>query len=88
MMPNTRQAEAIRNRITPSCSPVSICSMIRMKFIGGKKRVSVSPRPSLSQPAGPTHLAFFFVRILVVREDSLLDLHAGSGRRPDTVFIR
>src|SRR4029078_11409466 len=85
MMPNTSvRPAAIRNSITPSCSPLSICSRIRMKFIGENKKGRGQPAPlaSLAARRLPLHLALFFVRILVVREDRLLDLHDGilAGR--------
>src|SRR5215472_6330599 len=61
MMPKTSVSPAaIRNSITPSCSPFSACSRTRRRFT-----------PPLFHPA------FLVVRIPVVGENRLLDLHHG-----------
>src|SRR5215469_1212787 len=76
MMPKTSVSPAaIRNSITPSCSPFSVCSRTRRRF--------TSPL---------FHRAFPVVRILVVGEHRLLDLHhrvlaRGAGNRLQQVEV-
>src|SRR5258706_1202439 len=73
MMPNTSvRPAASRNSITPSCSPLSVCSTMRMKFMnkkGARRAPFWTPAPL------PLHLAVFGVRVLVVGEHRLLDFH-------------
>src|SRR5712691_3474938 len=97
MMPKTSvRPAAIRNSITPSCSPLSVCSSTRTKFMARKpglrderrgasvpsRRGKPAPRPR--RPALPLlHPAFLGVGILVVGEDRFLDLHHRIlARRP------
>src|SRR5258706_8683369 len=86
MMPKTSvRPAAIRNSITPSCSPLSVCSRTRTKFMPKTKgaRSDRAPyrcrRPLLLS----LHPAFLGVGILVVGEDRFLDLHHRIlARRP------
>src|SRR6266850_6064090 len=62
MMPNTSVSPAAsRKSITPNCRPLRTCSTTR--------------RPVNARPGLPLHLALLVVRVLVVLEDGLLDLH-------------
>src|SRR6266852_2932610 len=86
MMPNTSvRPAAIRNSITPSWSPLRVCSSTRTKFMPKTRgaRSNRAPhrcrRPLLLSP----HPAFLGVGILVVGEDRFLDLHHRIlARRP------
>src|SRR6266853_6553417 len=89
MIPKTSvRPAAIRNSITPSCSPLSACSRTRKRFMARKpgprderRGASVpsrggKPAPRPRRPALPLlHRAFLGVGILVVGEDRLLDFH-------------
>src|SRR5689334_7658788 len=80
MMPKTSvRPAAMRKSITPSCSPLSVCSRTRTKFkeVGTKKRRGTFRAPELRCDAGRRlpHPAFLGVGILVVREHRLLDFH-------------
>src|SRR5260221_5932903 len=80
MMPKTSVSPAaMRNSITPSWSPLSVCSRTRTRFIGRptKKGRGVVRAPELRCDAGgrSPHPAFLGVGILVVGEHRLLDLH-------------
>src|SRR5262245_10396434 len=88
MMPNTSVSPAaMRNSITPSCSPLSACSRTRTKFnarVNAKlrderRRASVPSRRDKPAPQASGlslfHRAFLGVGILVIREHGLLDLH-------------
>src|SRR5216684_3950519 len=80
MMPKTSvRPAAIRNSITPSCSPLSVCSRTRIRFKGGgtKKGRGSFRAPGLRcVPGRPlSQGAFLVVGILVVGEDRLLDFH-------------
>src|SRR5713101_10027191 len=88
MMPKTSvRPAAIRNSITPSCSPLSVCSSTRTKFMIGETKTG---RGSLRAPdfrceadRRSPHPAFLGVGILVVGEDRFLDLHHRIlARRP------
>src|SRR5262245_58750817 len=62
MMPKTSvRPAARRNSITPNCRPLRTCSTTR--------------RPVNAAPALPLHRTLLVVRVLVVLEDGLLDLH-------------
>src|SRR5262245_23528846 len=98
MMPNTRVSPAAtRNSITPSCSPLSSCSTTRRPVIGrgpeSNERGAGSPRPCRGALACalPLHRTLVEVRVLVVLEDRLLDLHlhlpAGPLRRLEEVEV-
>src|SRR5207244_13534280 len=82
MMPNTSvRPAASRNSITPSCSPFSVCSATRMRFMNKKGARSAPCRP----PAPlPLHLAVLRVGVLVIGEHGLLDLHDRVGGRRRT----
>src|SRR5687767_12228880 len=74
MMPSTSvRPAASRNSMTPSCTPFSSCSKIRAKVI--KKRAPTSRPFSGCARALPLHLALLVVRVLVVLEHLLLDVH-------------
>src|SRR4029077_6898924 len=80
MMPKTSvRPAAIRNSITPSCSPLSVCSRTRMRLKGGgtKKGRGSFRAPGLRCVPGRllSQGAFLVVGILVVGEDRLLDFH-------------
>src|SRR5882672_10750198 len=89
MIPKTSvRPAAIRNSITPSCSPLSACSRTRKRFMARKpgprderRGASVpsrggKPAPRPRRPALPLlHRAFLGVGILVVGEHRFLDLH-------------
>src|ERR1700704_3500861 len=80
MMPNTSVSPAaMRNSITPSCSPLSVCSRTRMKFKGEETKTgrgSFRAPESRCDPGGLlSHPAFLGVGILVIGEHRLLDLH-------------
>src|SRR2546428_13500246 len=63
MMPNTSVSPAaIRKSITPYWRPLSVCSSTSAAFICLQARL-------------PLHRALGGVRVLVVLEDGLLDLH-------------
>src|SRR5512144_1386249 len=92
MMPKTSVSPAaIRNSITPSCSPLSACSATRMRFIGKKEGARRAPIRNRPRPSGrgscplcySLHLAVLAVGILIVGENGLLDLHhrIRAGRR-------
>src|SRR5947209_3110239 len=67
MMPNTSVSPAaIRKSMTPSCSPLRICS---------RTRTGVNPG------ALPLHRAVLVVRILVALEHGLLDAHLDVAAR-------
>src|SRR6266850_5290435 len=80
MMPKTSvRPAAIRNSITPSCSPLSVCSRTRKKFIAWETKTG---RGSFRAPdfrcdavRRSPHSAFLGIGILVVGEHRLLDLH-------------
>src|SRR2546422_6311956 len=87
MMPNTSVSPAaIRNSITPNCRPFSSCSKRRaMKngdrphlfcytSLGGENKWGLSPF-TIPIHHSPLHLAVLVVRVLVVLEDGLLDVH-------------
>src|SRR5688572_22098407 len=75
MMPNTSVSPAaIRNSVTPNCSPFRSCSKRSAKLIGKEK--GRLPRPfSSGDGASPLHLAVLVVRVLVLLEHRLLDAH-------------
>src|SRR6266480_6405348 len=87
---------AIRNSITPSCSPLSVCSSRRTKFMKtgdrprfyrdreiNESRFKRGLSPVLLPDRRSPHPAFLGVGILVVGEDRLLDLHHRIlARRP------
>src|SRR6185503_16728374 len=79
MMPSTSvRPAAIRNSVTPSCTPFSNCSKTRVQGI----KKGASPRPSLSTwPASPLHLAVLVVRVLVLLEHRPLDAHLDVAAR-------
>src|SRR5436309_7938106 len=86
MMPKTSvRPAAIRNSITPSCSPLSVCSRTRTKFMLETKGARSDRAPHrCGNPLLPSpHPAFLGVGIPVVGEDRLLDLHHRIlARRP------
>src|SRR5262245_60092060 len=68
MMPNTSvRPAASRNSMTPNCRPLRTCSTTRSP-------VNVAPRL-------PLHRALLVVRVLVILEDGLLDLHLHLAAR-------
>src|SRR5882672_10342040 len=70
MMPNTSvNPAAIRKSITPYWRPLSVCSSTSAAFIGSSPRLGAGARRL------PLHGALGGVRVLVVLEDGLLDLH-------------
>src|SRR5689334_23940478 len=86
MMPNTRvNPAAIRNSITPSWSPLSVCSRTSTKFMhqramprDERRRASVPSRggkPARVAGLPSLHRAFLVKRVFVVGEDGLLDFH-------------
>src|SRR5882672_11126567 len=80
MIPKTSVSPAaMRNSITPSCSPFSVCSAIRNRFTRGtiKKGRGSLRAPGLRCGPGPPllHPAFLVVGILVVGEHRFLDFH-------------
>src|SRR5437899_5074040 len=83
MMPKTSVSPAaIRKSITPYCSPLSVCSRTRERVIDTRApgqtkgaRPGRAPRSSPRLVSLPLHRALAGVRILVVLEDGLLDLH-------------
>src|SRR4026208_1422052 len=86
MMPKTSvRPAAIRNSITPSCSPLNVCSSTRTKFMPEAKgaRSDRAPHRCSRPPVLSPHPAFLGVGILVVGEDRFLDLHHRVlARRP------
>src|SRR5204863_5932872 len=69
MIPKTSVSPAaIRNSITPNCSPLRHCSTTRSQFNGPRRL--------------PLHRTLLIVGILVVLEDGLLDLHLGLAGGP------
>src|SRR5882672_12290676 len=86
MMPKTSvRPAAIRNSITPSCSPLRVCSRTRMRFKGGRTGRGSFRAPGLRCVPGRllSQGAFLVVGILVVGEDRFLDLHHRIlARRP------
>src|SRR4029453_10782328 len=69
MMPKTRVSPAAsKNNITPNCRPLRTCSTNR--------------RPVNAAPALPLHRALLVVRVLVILEDGLLDLHLDLAAPP------
>src|SRR6267378_3572837 len=97
MIPKTSVSPAaMRNSITPSCSPFSVCSRTRIRFKGGRTKKG---RESFRAPGlrcFPGRLlsqeAFLVVGILVVGEDRLLDFHhrilaRGPGDRLQQVKV-
>src|SRR5262245_64865368 len=97
MMPKTSVSPAaIRNSITPSCSPFSVCSRTRRGFKGKgpKKRRGRSAPFAVRRAGAPLlHRAVLLVAVLVVRAHRLLDLHhrvVGGGwtpNRPQQVIV-
>src|SRR5919197_6017777 len=78
MMPKTSvRPAAIRNSMTPTSSPLRLCSTTRSQFNGPLRL--------------PLHRTLLIVGVLVVLEDRLLDLHlhlpAGSLHRPQQVEV-
>src|SRR2546425_4604864 len=78
MMPKTSvRPAAIRNSMTPNCSPLRHCSTTRSQFNGPLRL--------------PLHRTLLIVGVLVVLEDRLLDLHlhlpAGPLHRPQQVEV-
>src|SRR3990170_1169785 len=95
MMPNTSVSPAaIRNSITPNCTPFRSCSKPRIRFIASKAQKRARWRRALQawKAAGsPCHLAVLVVGVLVVVEHLLLDLHLHAVRpaffRPEQVEV-
>src|SRR5688572_16422417 len=80
MMPSTSVSPAaIRNSMTPSCTPFSNCSKKRMNPMR-KKRAGYDRPFAFSARALPLHLAFLVVRVLVLVEHFLLDVHLHAVR--------
>src|SRR5213596_940995 len=78
MIPKTSVSPAaIRNSITPNCSPLRHCSTTRSQFNGPVRL--------------PLHRTLLVVGVLVVLEDGLLDLHlhvpARALHRPQQVEV-
>src|SRR5881296_4379050 len=78
MMPKTSvRPAAIRNSMTPNCSPLRHCSTTRSQFNGPLRL--------------PLHRTLLIVGVLVVLEDRLLDLHlhllAGPLHRSQQVEV-
>src|SRR5882762_9656912 len=70
MMPNTSVSPAaMRKSITPYWRPLSVCSSTSAAFI------CAWPRRGTGARRLPLHRALGGVRVLVVLEDGLLDLH-------------
>src|SRR5262245_54139042 len=78
MMPSTSvRPAAIRNSITPSWTPFSSCSKTKVRVI---KKGATAPFGRFSTRTS-LHLAFWVVRVLVVLEDRLLDVHLQLAAR-------
>src|SRR2546427_6588345 len=78
MIPKTSVSPAaIRNSITPNCSPLRHCSTTRSQFNGPVRL--------------PLHRTLLVVGVLVVLEDGLLDLHlhvpARALHRPQQIEV-
>src|SRR5712691_2720755 len=89
MMPKTSvRPAAIRNSITPSCSPLRVCSRTSTRFMRKTKGARSGRAPWFVAEEGPLplppHPTFLAVGVLVVAEDGFLDLHhrilAGRSR--------
>src|SRR5688572_19398796 len=79
MMPNTSvRPAASRNSVTPSCSPFSVCSAMRIRFTNEK---GAPGAPSMLATPLPLHFAGRAVGVLVVLEHGLLDFHHRVGGR-------
>src|SRR5688572_28264171 len=85
MMPNTSvRPAAIRKSMTPSCSPFRHCSTTSKTVTRARRRTALTnergaarprPVPRTRSRALPLHRALVTIRILVVLEDGLLNLH-------------
>src|SRR5258705_238209 len=77
MIPKTSvRPAAIRNSITPSCSPLSVCSRTRKRFTGSRtKKGADRSAPRSCGALLSLHRAFLGVGIPVVGEHRLLDFH-------------
>src|SRR5258708_26048136 len=79
MMPNTRvSAHAIRNSVTPNCRPFSSCSNISDAIMKKGRSRALLP---FSARTRSLHLTFLVVRVLVLLEDRLLDVHLDIAAR-------
>src|SRR5207253_1639531 len=80
--PQMIATSSLQKRIRPYCSPLSVCSRTRERVIDTRApgqtkgaRPGRAPRSSPRLVPLPLHRALAGVRILVVLEDGLLDLH-------------
>src|SRR5689334_11351642 len=81
MMPSTSvRPAAIRNSVTPSCTPLSNCSKTRVQGME-KKRAPARPFQDCLSRTSPLHLAVLVIRVLVLLEDGLLDAHLDVAAR-------
>src|SRR6266702_6424374 len=87
MMPKTSvRPAAIKNSITPSCSPLRVCSRTRTIFMRKAKGARSARAPIVAEGPLPLppHPALLDVGVPVVGEHRLLDLHHRivTRRRP------